>query len=373
MQLKRSVKDYFNMGHTAMGIDLTNWFHLLWKNKFAVGLPYWPKALFITGNATLNLPIQVWERLRFSGKIGKTEIQEPVFILGYQRSGTTFLHYVMSKDPNFAFCNNTQAVIPHIFISAGGVMQKMLQSAMPEKRPQDNVKLGAHLPAEEEFPLGSFSRASWVHGLYFPRSLDRVVDEYVTFAKGHPQIKKHWQERFDLFLRKLTYVNPGKKLLLKSPPNTSRVKEILELYPNAKFIHIHRDPYAVYLSNEKLYESVLPHLALQWTTTEKIQDHILYAYETSYRKYLADRALLRDDQLIEFSYSDFVANPIDQLRVVYQKLKLEGFENALPLFETELKSTEGYTTNRFPKMEESVKKKIVDRWGFAFEAFGYKP
>jgi omega-hydroxy-beta-dihydromenaquinone-9 sulfotransferase len=161
-------------------------------------------------------------------------------------------------------------------------------------------------------------------------------------------------------------------LLLKSPPNTARIREILELYPNAKFIHIHRHPYSVYLSNEKLYATVLPQLALQWTTAEKVQDHILTAYESTYRKFLEDRALLRDEQLIEFSYDAFVANPIDQLRMTYEQLKLKGFEAALPLFEAELKSTEGYATNSFPAMEANRKQQIAERWSFAFEAFGYK-
>ena len=60
------------------------------------------------------------------------------------------------------------------------------------------------------------------------------------------------------FVKKISYKYIGKRVLLKSPANTGRIKEILEVYPDACFIHIHRDPYAVYQSNVKLYEKILP-------------------------------------------------------------------------------------------------------------------
>ena len=78
-------------------------------------------------------------------------------------------------------------------------------------------------------------------------------------------------------------------MLLKSPANTGRVKEILELYPDACFIHIHRDPYAVYQSNEKLYEKILPLLGFQKTDNESIKNYILYSYEKMYKKFLTDK------------------------------------------------------------------------------------
>ena len=65
------------------------------------------------------------------------------------------------------------------------------------------------------------------------------------------------------FVKKLNYKHAGKRILLKSPSNTGRVKEILDLYPDACFIHIHRDPFEVYQSNEKLYEKILPLLGFQ--------------------------------------------------------------------------------------------------------------
>ena len=46
-------------------------------------------------------------------------------------------------------------------------------------------------------------------------------------------------------------VNGGgaeRRLLLKSPVHTSRIKILLQLYPDAQFVFIHRDPYTVFKS-----------------------------------------------------------------------------------------------------------------------------
>src|SRR5687768_18104609 len=41
--------------------------------------------------------------------------------------------------------------------------------------------------------------------------------------------------------------------ILKSPPHTCRVPTLLRLFPDARFVHIVRDPYAVYPSTLHLW------------------------------------------------------------------------------------------------------------------------
>ena len=312
MNIRYRLSDYLNLPtHTALGISLPVWINLLWKNKFALDVQYWPKALFITIIVLLNVPFQLWEYLRYSKIIRKTKVNPPVFILGHPRSGTTFLQYVLSRDPAFAFCSTTEGLLPNVFLTAGKVTEKILQAAMPKTRPQDNVKVGADMPIEEEFAMGNMSNTSWVHGLYFPRNIYKIFDQCVTFSGGDPSIRLYWKQHFDFFLKKLSLRYPGKNLLLKSPANTGRLKELYELYPDARFIHIYRDPVQVYLSNERLYEKILPLIGFQKVSNEFIQEHILYAYEHMYKKYLTDKRFIPPNQLIEFSYEDFVTSPLD--------------------------------------------------------------
>ncbi|NJM24914.1 MAG: sulfotransferase [Bacteroidia bacterium] len=218
--------------------------------------------------------------------------------MGTIAAALPFFTNMLGKDPQFAYCTTYEGVLPHIFLTAGGLTRTILQAAMPSTRPQDNVRAGANLPIEEEFALGNISNASFVHGLYFPNDLYEVFDRVVTF-KGGPQQAMEWQASMMYLSQKLALKNPGKVLLLKSPSNTARVKEILEVYPDARFIHIYRNPYDVYRSTVGLFEKILPIVGLQRTTPGHMSDFVLYKYEQIHRKYLAERHLIPAGRLYE--------------------------------------------------------------------------
>ena len=371
--MKFTTKNYLSFTtNTIFGISLPRWLGLLAKNRFAFDIRFLPKILFITGNVVINIPLQIYEYLRYNRKIKKAKVDSPLFILGHPRSGTTYLLNVLSKDPNFAFCATYEALTPYIFLSTGKITKKILAASMPETRPQDNVKVGADMPVEEEFAMGSTSKTSLVLGYYFPKSLFRVFDEGVVFEKDRTKYLPHWKKEFDHFLKKLSYKYGGKKLLLKSPANTGRMKEIFELYPDAKFIHIHREPYSVYQSNLNLYEKVLPVLGFQAVSDQFIADFVLYSYEKMNRKYLEDLKSIPANQVYEINYKSFVAAPMEELEKAYKHLGLEGFEQAAPHLAAEIKGTTNYKSNAYTPLDEAAKAKVREQWGFMFDRYGYK-
>jgi len=372
MSLEYKTRDFLNPIHTALGTDIGTWWRVLKKHRFAVQLPWVPKALGITATALMNAPVQWFERVRYDKRIRDAVVPKPIFILGHPRSGTTFLQYLVSQDPAFAYCSAYQGLVPQVFLTGGEILRRVMQLATPATRPQDNVRVSTTLPVEEEFAMASMCEVSWVHGLYFPGSLFQVFDENVIFSGSDPSILMQWRERFEYFLKKLAYVNPGKHLLLKSPANTGRLKEIYELFPDARFIHIHRHPYEVYQSNVRLYEKVLPRLAFHRVDERLLQEYIFYFYEKIHKKYLADRALIPFSQLIEFSYEDFVVDPMASMRKAYDQLSLGDFEQARGFLEKEIDATRSYQKNSYIALDPQIKDRIHRQWGFAFEAFDYK-
>lgn len=372
MKLEYKTRDILNLNHTAMGTDLGTWWRVLKKHGFAVEAPWIPKALFITLTALVNAPVQLFERLWYDDRIQGATVNKPIFILGHPRSGTTFLQYLVSQDPSFTYCSAYEGLVPHVFLTGGSALRKLMQVAMPATRPQDNVRVSTTLPVEEEFAMASIGDVSWVHGLYFPMSLFKVFDEEVIFAGDNPAVVHQWKERFVYFLKKLSYNHPGKHLLLKSPANTGRLKEIYELFPDARFIHIHRNPYEVFQSNERLYEKILPALAFHRVDESVIKEYIFYFYEKIHKKYLADRAVIPNSQLIEFSYEDFVADPMAAMRKAYEQLALGDFEQARTFLEQEIKATRAYQKNSYTAIDPQSRDRIHRQWKFAFDAFGYK-
>ena len=318
----------------------------------------------------LSTPFRWYEHLKYRKRIRQTKIKSPVFILGHPRSGTTFLHYLMSKDPAFGFCTTTQAIIPHLFMTWSGFFPGLLSRALPERRPMDNLKMGSGLPKEEEFALADFGPESMVTGFYFPKNFIANFEKNVLF-KNNPDGKKNWKRHFDYFLRKLMLVNRDKNLLLKSPANTARVKEIVSLYPDAKFIHICRNPYDVFQSHLHTFKKLLPMLSFQHISEEELEEIIFSTYVSIHEKYFAEKSLIPEGNLVEIRYEEFIADPLRELEKIYHAVSLKEYESAKALFEEELKSYKGYQRNTFV-LEDKLAEKIQKRFGFAFEAFGYE-
>lgn len=370
LPVKFKTKDFFSFtSHSAFGASISAWLRILWQNKFRIHLFMIPKMLFITGAIILSIPFQVWERIKYRRKLKAVQIKNPVFIIGHPRSGTTFLHYLMSKDPAFGYCTTLQAMIPHLFLTCSDFFSRLLSKALPEKRPMDNMKMGAHLPKEEEFALAGYGPESIVTGYYFPKNFKWNFDRNVLFT-GNPSGRKRWKKNFAHFLAKLALVNPGKMLLLKSPANTARVDEILSLYPDAKFIHIYRNPYDVFQSHLHLFQKLLPMLAFHEVNDEQLEEIVFETYIRIYKKYFQSKPEIPEGNFVEVRYEDFVSDPVKELENIYNKINLKGFKIAKPFFEEETGASSDYSKNKFTLSKE-LAGKIERRLEFAFEAFGY--
>jgi len=356
--------------HPMMGVSIHNWLKVLALNNFRIHVLKIPKVLFITGTAILNMPIQLYEYLRFSRKIKRQQVVAPVFIVGHPRSGTTYLHYLMSKDPKFGFCTVFQGILPHIFMSGGKFFRNLIKRAMPSTRPQDNVKITIDAPKEEEFAMANMSTTSYMFTFYFPNYALKHFKRSVVFTSGE-RSKLHWKRNFEYFIRKLALNNPNKRILLKSPPNTGRIKEILEIFPDAKFIHIHRDPLDVYQSTVRLYEKVGGVTSFQKADPEELKRYIIEAYQLMYMKYLEDIKNLTKDQLVEVSYASLEKNPMETLKGIYTALRLSDFNEAQAFIQQEIDDTEDYEKNSYLTISEEEKSIINEKWGEIAQKWGY--
>ena len=372
MDLKIKSSSFINIfKHPLMGISFHNWMRVLAVDNFRIHLFFLPKVLFMTGNTLLNAPFQAYEYLRYSRKIKKQKVIAPVFILGHPRSGTTYLHYLMSKDKQFAYCTVYDAILPHIFLSGGKLFKGLIASSLPPTRPQDDVKVTIDSPKEEEFAMASMSRTSYMFGFYFPRKAQKQFERSVLFSHK-PKDAEHWKKNFDFFLKKLTLKNNGKPLLLKSPANTGRVKQILELYPDAKFIHIHRDPQEVYRSTVRLYEKIIPITSFQAANEDEMRAYIISSYRSMYEKYFSDTASLSANQLVEISFKSLDSNPLQTLREVYNKVELSGFDAAVTEIEQEIKDSSDYKKNSYSPLDTNTQDHLREEWGAVAAKLGYK-
>ena len=163
----------------------------------------------------------------------------------------------------------------------------------------------------------------------------------------------------------------GKRLVLKNPVNTARIKFLLDLYPNAKFIHIYRNPYEVYASTRHFYKTTVEAFMLQRISNEEIEDNILEIYSKMMNSYFIESKLIPNDNLVELKFEDLEEDPLFQLQRIYNKLDLKGYEQVESNFLTYLQSIRSYKKNKFNYSKELIDK-VNKHWGFTIEKWDYE-
>ena len=295
----------------------------------------------------------------------------PVFILGVWRSGTTHLHYMMARDPQFGFLKNHQAFTFNVSLLSLDRLNKIFNIFVPGKRPQDDVTLTLDDPAEEEQPFSTMTTRSSIHSFYFPRN-QQYFEKYHLFAGITEQEKESWKKDYLFLLQNIAYYSRKRDLLLKNPHNTGRIRELLELFPEAKFIFLHRDPYTVYRSTRKLYNRMINSQLFQFVSQREIERLILDTNGKILRKYLNERTLIPRDHLVEVGFEELERSPLEILESIYSSLGLAGFDAARTPVMEYLESVKTYRKNSYRPLSVKLVRKINREWDFWFDSFGYE-
>lgn len=295
---------------------------------------------------------------------------EPVFILGHWRSGTTFVHNVMALDKHFGYTTTYQTVFPHLMLFGQSFFKKTMSWLMPDKRPTDNMELNVDLPQEEEFALSNMMPYTYYNFWFYPKSMMEYCDKYLIMKDCTEEERQVFKDTFLKLIKISLWNTKGTQFLSKNPPHTGRVKEILEMFPNAKFIYLMRNPYTVFESTRSFFTNTIQPLKLQDISDAEIEHNILEVYKKLYAKYEEDKALIPEGNLIEIKFEDFEANAYEMTQKIYETLSIPGFEEAKVNIQAYLDKKKSYKKNTYkyaPRTVELVEK----NWDFALKQWGY--
>ena len=265
-----------------MGISLDRWGSLLQQNQLRIAREYWHRAGAITLVSGLSMLLSWVESWLYDREVNAIAIAEdPIFILGHWRSGTTFLHELLALDTEqLAYPNTFQVMSPQTFLLTEKVCARWFAGLVPNHRPMDNMQLGFQSPQEDEFAIALTTLQSYYLALSFPRE-QQHYERYLTLQDLSQDELKRWKEAFLWFLKKLT-LKYRRQLVLKSPPHTARIQRLLELFPRAQFVHIHRHPYQVFQSMQHYFATAGWLTYLQKPDLQALDQAILRRYQTIY-------------------------------------------------------------------------------------------
>ena len=351
------------------GMNFLTFTGVLVRNRFQVHPSRIPMALVLLITSVANSVLTLLQTLVYGWRIARTEVREaPIFVIGHWRSGTTLLDEMLILDRRFAYPNTYACYAPTHFLVSDFWMRPWARFLLAKTRPMDNMPFGWDMPQEDEFAVCNMGLPSPYLGLIFPNR-PPVYQEYLDMEGVAPESLRRWKKKFLWFVKTVTVANP-KRLVLKSPPHTARIKTLLELFPDARFIHIYRDPHVLFASTVNLWKRLSRDQGLQKPNYSGLDEIVLRTLVRMYAAFERDRELVAPSRICDVNYEALVADPVGQMRRIYESLQLGGFDEVLPALEKYLASRADYKTNRY-QLPPEKRAEVDRRWSAYMQKYGY--
>jgi hypothetical protein len=318
-------------------------------------------------------PIAWCETIALERKIRTHQLlKEPLFILGHWRSGSTFLQTLLSQDHRYGYLNTYKAIFPQIYFCSETLMKPIFQglsNLSSSKNPFHRVPFSWDDADEEDTALlNSYSEYTSYWAQLFPKEYHSIINRF-TFSQYEEKDIEHWENNYMYIIKKLSLYY-SKPLILRSPPNTARVKQLLKLFPNAKFIYIHRNPYDVFHSNLGYWDANMKYFCFQKITNEEIEDKIFYGYKKLIGNYLEQRSAIPSTNLIEVRYEDLYSNTIEVMDKIYKQLELPDFNEIKPIVLNFINKKKSKEKTSY-KYSNDIISRVDENWGFSLKEWPY--
>ncbi|HLI22535.1 MAG TPA: sulfotransferase, partial [Stellaceae bacterium] len=262
--------------------------------------------------------------------VATAAIERPIFVTGLPRSGTTFLHNLLVEDPNNAVPRCWQTIYP---LSAGDdrraarairkvdgqlrwfrVVAPDLAAMHPitATAPQECSEITAHVFSSLRFDTTHHvpSYRTW---------LDR--SGHLAAYRFHRRFLQHLSR----------HAPPAARWVLKCPDHVFALDEIRRVYPDARFVFVHRDPIRVLASVARLTEVLRQPFARRLDRASigrQVCDH----WADGAARILAASETLPANDVVHIRYRDLVGDPVGTVMRVYAAFGLphdEGFKERI--------------------------------------------
>jgi len=332
--------------YLTAGIKFDQLFRLFHRNKISYSIKNISRLIFLTQSALWSSLFSWFEYLRYSKALKNAPIpDDPIFIIGHWRTGSTLLHQLMSLDPQLTAPTLFQVAVPDSFLVSYPYYRPLFKRIISEHRPMDQVKMGMDEPQEDEYAIYRITSYSPLENLVFSKSGSYFLNHGTPFLPSGDRLEK-WKSDVKTFYKKLHFKSK-KRIVSKNPFNSFRINTLREMFPMAKFIHIVRHPDDVVPSTIYMWDIVqrqnrlnIPIKTPDFKEVVGVMDTLLTAIEN-------DCGQISTGNYIELRFEDLEQNPVNEMKKCYNSLHLpftREFEEKIDSF---IRKTADYQKNKF--------------------------
>ncbi len=260
------------------------YYHILnscWQT-FGFGLIFW-RWLFLVPIFQIFTNLTLFLDRIFFPNYGEILIKNPVFIIGHPRSGTTFLHRLLTQTGDFAVFEAWHIFFPSL--TARVLLKPIITYLSQSDRSTIYPKHVGHEltlnTVEEEEVLFIHKLDTQFVMLGTPLAFDDREHPEIRFHDQQPESHRKSSVRFfkGCLQRQILYT--GKEQIVAKPNySIHRIKTLMEEFPDAKFIYVVRSPYETIPSHLSLHHNIFDH---QWGIENIPPDKLKRYFERRYR------------------------------------------------------------------------------------------
>lgn len=253
-------------------------------------------------------------------EIEREGVDDPVVIIGLQRTGTTMLQRLLAADPRMRSLASWEALSPAPLkahrgedprIGSARTAQRALAYMAPDFFAVHPVQ--AEAPEEDVLLLdASFLSTVAEATLHVPRFAAWLEQQDQTPAYAYMR----------RLLQLLQWQRRGERWVLKTPHHLEWLDTLLQVFPRAKLIQTHRDPSRTIAS----FCSMLAHgrgVFSDHVDPHELAQHWVRKIERMLSRAMASRKRMDDDRVIDVAYADLIADPMAQLERIYDHIGWE--------------------------------------------------
>lgn len=329
-------------------------------------------------DATNRLESLKW--LRDHPGIGNEPIEAPVFLMGLPRSGTTYFQYLFDRDPRFRLIRTWEASMPS---PPPGYDPASVETRCAAWREQQKQR--GHFDGFEALHLydddGSdechaFLQQSWgaagLNNLYrVPQYFDWLLDA-ADLAETYRIHKRQ--------LQCLQWQTQSKPWALKYPNHVVALNEILEVYPDARFVMTHRDPVQVVGSISKMTWNLRGMCAAQPVDKREVGRDMLHFIQRHVDRIMDFDAGPHGHRIVHVDYYALLADPVRQMRAIHAGLGIDTPDDVAKAVAhwhasnpKNARGTNDYSLDQYGLAVEAVREQFAsysERFGIPSEAEG---
>lgn len=373
MRKAQNIQKRWSTDQLITGIEIQDWLKLLGKNNWKVDSQYLHRMAWVGGFGVPAAMLGRIEDATYGRQLASMDIDPaPLFVLGHWRSGTTHLHNLLGRIADHTYPTVYQVVFPSAFLTTGTVVPKLTAALLDDTRSYDNVKHGWDEAAEDEIALAKLTGLSPYISFMFPEYTAKY-ERYVDFIECGADERDKWKDAFRYFLKKVMLASGGKRVIVKSCTHTARIRMLLEMFPNAKFVHIHRHPYEVFASTMHMrahtdWENFFQVPEENWEHQRMMQTLLLG--ERIFDRVTEDRRLIPEENFYELSYEQLCGNELAEITNIYDRFELPNKAAALESLAPYVEGLAGYRRNAL-NIKPREKELVQQYWRASFDTYGY--